>query len=449
MEQLRQHLATLANKIQQLVNIERPQPQRELYFQYDWEKFEYSKNGIDLGQGRGRQFDKLNWFKAHHTIKQKLLNTTSYGEASKIVSPFSSDTFDAQYTLKKFVDKVIEANLPTGSSTIDHTVKELIDRCIHQLQGQTVNAHASMYLIGITLESDSIHLDRYCTLRRTTPNDISIPTPVFPTIPISNHPFPTAVLDIKMVIQEHEQINLYQDIERSIDILKLFGVGGTTIKSTTVTTDSLISNIPHETHHTSGAILLMAETFYLDKSKEEKLKAFFPYMKKHMPDLSGQNRKTNRLTVSFDRYTEACMEFRIFERKVMTAIMGLEALYSKDNAELAHKLSMRCAKSMSFCGLAPLEVLKTVKVGYNIRSKFAHGDPINNKDLNKYTTEFSDHREIAVLLCNYLRISICAYTILKLDKDSFLDSLDYAMLTMTDNQKLHDQFSPLQQYLAL
>jgi len=446
MQQLKQQLTILARSIQKMVDDYRPRPEKEPYFQFKWEKFDYSKIGIDTGQGRGMHFDKLNWLRAHLAIKQKITASTVFTETRQLILPLGTESFDVEYTFLRFVDFAIDICLTKEGSTINIEIDELVARCIHQLHYHDVNAHITIYLIGLTLDSESIVIDDHTILRRTTKDDITIPRPVLNIFPSLDSPFPTAVLEVKRVIKEPDQLQFRQDTDHYLDILKLFGAGELLMKKNTMTSDSLIYNIPTESH--LGGNIHAVFPFYLDKAKEEKLKAFFAYMKQHSPDLSGMNRAVDRRTVAFDRYIESCLELRIFEKKVMYAVMGLEALYlQKEMSEINYKLCQRCAKSMSVLGFNPLQVKDALKAGYTVRSTFAHGDHISKKEMEKYNT--SDDKNIATQLCNYLRLSIIAYIILKLDKEKFIKSLDNSMLIHLDTVELQKQFSTLQQYIAL
>jgi len=447
MEELRLQLSKFATEIQQSITANRPTPLQEPYYTYDWEKFEYSAAGIDLGQGKGRQLAKPNWLKAIHHLSQRWFSDPIFIQTTQMLPQFSTNSNDREYTLKQFVSQAIEMHLTSTLQDVGHRIDQLIKTYIRQIQHQTVQVHAAVFLTGITLQSDSIKLTPDISLRRTTLQDIAFPEPIldFSTIPDSRPP--TAILDIITTLQKDDFAKFHQDIDHYVNILNLFGIGPIRTKISICITDSLLPGIYRQTKKTSPHPAAAFRPFHLNSTKEEKLKAFFGYMQQHMPDLSGTNRKIDHLAASFDRYNDACIESRIFERNVMYAVMGLEALYLNDKAELSNKLRMRCSKALSFCGVDPIEVYETLGAGYEIRSTFAHGNHVSKKDQKKYTTKFGNPEKITNRLCNYLRLSICATIILNLKKDSFINSLDYAMLTDSHAQQLRNQFSPLHQYI--
>jgi Apea-like HEPN len=454
MEKLKESLNDIAHAIQQLIN--NPMdgvpitPDYELYHHWEWEKFAYSETGIDSGPGSSTFSEEAVWHRVIMRLAEILDDSTTYKKALEVLAGNTQSVADPGHALLKFTTKVIETYLTSEADKQDQNVKEVIERFIHQFTTGELNAHAVVYLVGLTLESPSIQLSPQVNLRQTSSSDIGIPTPIFPDLYLDELPFPTAVLDIKAVVLYGQNSILPVQQAKSITILKLFAVSEVYIKYTTTGTDSLMSGVWTENTYKSATNLSESTppNFYVTKEHEPKLAAFFNYMQTHMPNLIGLNRKTDHLSVSFDRYTDACTKSGTFERKVMNAIMGLEALYLNENMELSYKLAMRCSKTMSLCGLDPLETKRTIKAGYAIRSIFAHGAYLTKRDMEKYDKQFNGYSTIATRLCNYLRITICASIICNLKKDSFLDSLDNALLSEAESTMLYEEFLHLQQYLV-
>jgi hypothetical protein len=453
MEALKQSLTSLVIEIKRLALKDVADgvivPQEELYLQYQWEKFDYSKTGIQTGQGTGKYEKKLTWIKPIIVIYRKVTETPAYLETLALLTTFTSSSFNPEHTAQKFIIKIIEVYLEKASPASDLSASHLVDQIIEEIHTGSANVHGQVALLGITLESEAIQLAPKILLRRSNLEDISAPIPLFTEQMFADTPFPTAILEIETSVKIVEQQLLQQQINRYVDILKLFGYGGIYMKKSSVNTNALVTGISSRATLGSNNVIPPPDIFYLDISKEEKLKAFFQYMTHQMPDLSGFNRKINNLTISFERYSDACTESKIFERGVMNAIMGLEALYLNDNAELSYKLAMRCSKALANARLDPVTIKKTIKAGYTIRSKFAHGDHLDNSDLKKFDTQFGDYRIIAKRLCDYLSLSICAKIIVGIAKNPFLDLLDSAMLTDADSSKLRELYLPLGQYLPL
>lgn len=455
MEQLKASLIEISQAIQQLISNTADglpiAPDYDLCHNWQWEKFTYSKTGVDTGPGLSTFSEKPTWDRVIIRLASKLEESTTYSKALQVLALVTPTPIDPGHALLKLTTKLIETYLTSEIQKQDHNVNVVIDRFIHQINTGEINAHTTVYLVGLTLESPSIQLGPYATLRQTASSDIGIPRPIFPDLNFDELPFPTAVLDIKTIILNGQNSIIPSLTAKSITILKLFAVSGVYSKYNTVTTDSLLTGVFAGDTYSSvpPASTSTSPDFYVTKEHEPKLISFFNYMQKHMPNLVGLNRKIDYLSVSFDRYTDACTESLIFERKVMNAIMGLEALYLNENMELSYKLAMRCSKTMSLCGLDPLEIKNTIKAGYAIRSTFAHGAHLSKRDIEKFDKQFSGHNNIAIQLCNYLRITICATVICNLKKDSFLDFLDNALLSEVESAALQKNFLYLEQYLVL
>lgn len=60
---------------------------------------------------------------------------------------------------------------------------------------------------------------------------------------------------------------------------------------------------------------------------------------------------------------------------------ALETLFTTDTAELSHKLSERVAFFLGQAGFNRVDVFKTVKAAYGVRSKTTHGDTLNQKQI--------------------------------------------------------------------
>jgi len=450
MEGLRSHILELSKTVRIFIKDKTNErlilPDLETFYQTSWEKFTYSEKGIDVGRGESKYMSIPSWSRATARIYLRIKDTSAYNELLKKLKEVQFGTFNAEMTVQKLAMKFAEVYLSDIDQNTEANIEALCQKVIQQIATQELNAVATIYLIGITLQSEEIELMPGIRLRRSNQADISQSIPMHQNIEIADSPFATAVLEIKRMLTIKQWSGLTNEIEKTIHILRLLGVGAIYYKYYTVQTDWLLngindsevipSNFPHP-----------PVIFFLEKRNESLVKAMFAYMQTHLPHLSGINRKINSLTVSYDRYEDACNEGKIFERKVMNAIMGLEALYLDDNMELSYKLSIRCAKVMSFCNLDPLEIKRVIKVGYKIRSVFAHGDHLKKKDINKYNDQFGDYQNIGNQLCNYLRVSICVNIILKLKKSPFLEELDNSLLSLSISEKLKKDFLILDQYL--
>jgi Apea-like HEPN len=453
METLAAHLNALAHTIKALLQSQPAEvptePGHEPVMGWEAEKFEYSTEGIDTGRLSGYSSFRPVWIRTFIAVQKKLEGTTDHQKALDLLVPYTSTFFNAGNSLQRLLNRITHAYLDLDQTDPDQWAADNIDRFLHQLQTHTIHAQAKAFLLGLILESESVALTPEVTLRRPRVEEIVSATPAFEISPIDILPFPTAVLDISRDIKTEEQAVFTEDIGQYVSVLQLFSVGGIYRKFLQVTTDAIISGAPPRATFGGAQAVALAPKFVIAQALEPKLITFFNYMQLHAPRFTGIDKPVNPLTVAFDRYLDACTDARIFERQVMNAIMGLEALFLDEHAELAYKLAMRCAKAMSFLGIDPLIVTKTIKTGYTIRSTFAHGSNLSSGKRSSLTNDFGSLHTIATRLANYLRISICAYIILSLEKTSFINSLDKALVTGGSGSKISIDLASLQQFLIL
>lgn len=65
--------------------------------------------------------------------------------------------------------------------------------------------------------------------------------------------------------------------------------------------------------------------------------------------------------------------------KISNYCSALESIFTTDSNEISHKLSERIAFFLSQYDHVKMDVYKTIKKAYSIRSKLVHGDTLNNK----------------------------------------------------------------------
>jgi len=131
---------------------------------------------------------------------------------------------------------------------------------------------------------------------------------------------------------------------------------------------------------------------------EENISSFKTFCKIIEPLIAVKAKKAQGLHIALTRYTSAIIEPIDTERKLMNAIMGLEALHSLsgDRGEIEFRLTHRAAKILSLFGDDSLEVRKKLLNAYQIRSKVAHGSIIKNGKEMQMVTE-ADEVSIAKL----------------------------------------------------
>lgn len=144
-------------------------------------------------------------------------------------------------------------------------------------------------------------------------------------------------------------------------------------------------------------------------------------------------------SVALEYYNEA-LDISISQpNKIITTIlMGLEALYTTKDCDLAYTLRMRITTLFNILGITDISILNIIKKGYDVRSDYAHGG-IKRKQKWKKLLEigqFENDEECIRYFLNILRISLLIALILnnktinnkKVDISYFQNLIDETML---------------------
>ena len=90
------------------------------------------------------------------------------------------------------------------------------------------------------------------------------------------------------------------------------------------------------------------------------------------------------LAIAYRHYSEALLSLIRTEEKITNAVIGLESLLLAENQEISFRFWVRGAKILGLLNYSPLDVKKILKIAYDIRSTFVHGDDLElDKKLSK------------------------------------------------------------------
>src|ERR1035441_5100154 len=93
------------------------------------------------------------------------------------------------------------------------------------------------------------------------------------------------------------------------------------------------------------------ETYVIAPEDEPLLRKFWQSVTPNLPtDLYDSRRRASHITLAYDRYSDGVLQNGIVERRIANAIMGLEALFLKENQEMSYRLGLRVGKLISIVG---------------------------------------------------------------------------------------------------
>ena len=437
-EELQELLQELVNSIYTMIkrglSEKTLKPEKDWYLRWKITGFRYSDNGIISSGGEGENFLKPVWYSASRTIEQKIKKLNIYKDALKTVPRVSELPMPPDYLLFRLVSKVTWDILDgrVDSSKLNYYAISFIDDLLYKEH----EYKAELQLRGLVLRPDSIKLDVNVLLRKPIGEDLEREGPVWSNhrlIPMDN---PTAILLIKMRAK-HGGTTVRGEISREIALLRLFQVGAVQPIRYTLNTDSILDDTGRVTTTTDR--LLGNDKYLIKEGDEENLKTFWANMKRvKLPDSTYTNSQNepNELSIAYERYSDA-LEGRIIEKRISSAVMGLEALYlsPSEQQEMSYRLRMRLGKLLGLVGYNPEEVCKNMIEAYDIRSTYVHGGILKRKDRQKLNNKYGDIIEFSKIIMDYLRASIVAL-LNKPSKTHLIKKIDASLLDSKENEEV-------------
>ena len=386
--------------------------------------FCYDEKGATYTQSSHETRFKNDWRRAALDIGEVIHKSELYSAISKYLQASYSyphiPTLLQQYTFQLF-----DILLQYQPQVIDfNAVEAHQERFVRDLKQTTHPVLATVYLSGLTLESEQINLDTHTILRQTrvTDRESRKQHSDFPMIP-----FPSSVLEFRYERHYNDYQVVHEAIRRYTKLLRLFHP--CSIQRDYFQMDMDTVTAPRKMHSNYSWPLSVWHIYYLTRPQEAAMLHFLQNFK--LPaNLIALEKKPDYISTAHDRYREALCSIAPIEQRIANAIMGLEALLSDSLMELSFRLSCRTAKLVGLVGYDALKVKRDLGMAYTIRSNYAHGGFIDAKERKKIETKFEPLDSFAMTLIDYLRalfiistqIAISKKDLLQLIDDSFVDS---------------------------
>jgi hypothetical protein len=394
---------------------------------------------VQCGIRAGAQREQLDWSSAANEVKQLIEKSEEYTSALNGINDCFPELQSSTDLLTRFVECTIYRQFDESSFKRAQESR-FVDSFIDELSGRPVSSRAKVELSGLALEMDEIRLAESILLRRPTIEDLERPQPTFcdfdPSFTfhcVDHDSVPSAILEIECSVRE--PVELQQEVEKAVAILRLFNVGS-------------VRWISYKMHslgvdtHISGTLINAkgpkARDVYLVTSAEaEKLSRFWAHWRYLLPHsfFAFDSVNSDHLSIAYKRYSDALMDPFPFERRVMTVMMGLEALFLEEKQELAYRMRMRTGKCLSMVGFEPLKVKKTLADAYDVRSRYAHGSTLDSKAKLRLESEYGEVNALLNAVLDYLRVSILVSLSYTGKKKKFLQLLDNSLI----DERSHDE----------
>lgn len=388
------------------------EPEYTPYIRHKVIKFEYGESGITNKVVEPVEFSLPTWRRAgldmyydridgHKVLKDALIALENSSFSTKMLNP--------EMNVRSLTMGIVDNTLKGRISHPEHLSK-YVDLFIKYLNEDEYEREykIDIYLKGLILQPNLIRLDGNTILRKPVRKDLEIvERKRRPVIPPRPRPLkdPTAILNT--VIHAKPETDLGPEIDRGIQILRLFGAGSVQSIRDVISEDPIHDIEPTEYIEER---LLGQDNYLINKQDVKRLKAFWLRVKNidlPIPAEKGVPKEPTSLAISYERYSNALDE-TIFENRIFSAVMGLEALYLTEKQEMSYRLRMRVAKLLGLLGYNQDEVREKIKDAYDIRSTYVHGEILKQKDKRTIERNHGDLQEFSKTIIDYLRASIVA-----------------------------------------
>ena len=286
------------------------------------------------------------------------------------------------------------------------------------------------FLTGIFLEIDSIRVTDNLLIRKTKKEDLEYTRDISCDIPGPQHTrIPSSILETDISAKDERDCHEY--INRIFNSLRLYKVGSIYSQESISTKRTIIW--PMGSHRGWGH--RNYSTFRQYTVKESEADSFIKFINTIESKLTfnKEEKKYRSFFISIERYNSALLESIDIDRKLMTAVMGLESLFTfeKDKGENAFKLGIRVAKLLGNLKKFDAETVRALtEKAYNFRNKVVHGSYISPEGKKKMN-------EIFPHILNYLRVSLIIFLWnQEIGKDKMVEIVDKSTISDVQNEEL-------------
>jgi len=361
-------------------------------------------------------------------IKITQMIAKNYKENINVLAQSAKEVEQSKFFLGNFLKKLIQDNIE--NKLTESSIVEYASLFKSELELSKTEYNYVYYLADIFVQDDSIiTINDNTLIRKITASDLEYTSDL---LDYTRKPrflgYPFSILEIKMYIKEEKEIQEYSD--RILKALRLFKLGS-------VYTTEIISNKktiiwPVSTgSHFLNQNYLGFKTYTIKSSETDSFINAVNLFEQNL-NFNKEEKKFWGLNISIDRYNSALLEYIDYDRKLMTAVMGLESLFSLGNeiGENSYKLGIRVAKLLGNSNFNAEEVRENTEKAYRFRNKIVHGLYISNNDRKKINILFPS-------ILNYLRVSLIIFILNKdVGKEEIIRIIDKSTISEYYNKEL-------------
>lgn len=442
-----QLISIIKDEIHKNINNKSIKSVEETHDYWKIDTFEYNNENGSIHYGsRLAKKTTANWIGAAVKIYELIKKSSGCSDLIQLIESRSSGK-NIDYIIRELILIFLENQNLSNSE-----VEKIITTLEKYIKNESIKIGVTVKLNGIVIVPKSIELntaDITIILRQPISEDIEKYSQIdqIPAFAISLlFQQPSAILNIEFL--GRGQVDTQIAINKAICVLQLFKVGGIVYSSYNMYSESLIH--PIELEGIYWQVATSYEKSIITYEDVPELKRFLNTMEKIIPQsfYALYEVTDDYVTIAYKRYCDALLQSSVFERKILNAVMGLEAIFLKEEQELNYRLSIRVAKVFGKLGYNPSVIKVQIRKAYRIRSLFVHGQYLSNKERNKLISEFKNINSFAISILDYLRISIIIMIHIKMGKEDFLVLLDNALIDNEANNQLQTILSSAKEILS-
>jgi hypothetical protein len=424
------------------------QPRDKHYLRTRTGEFKYGPKGVErqtfqFEQGTRKSFDVAASF-----LFGIIEKTHEYVVAFEECKSLWCRTWDVSNGFRFFVLKLCSTVLSEPDMGEDH-MAALLCTYIKEVKGELLPHKVEAQITGIVVSDGPVGFEikgLTFELRQIQARDLE------EEVEIESAPWralmpgeglsqtPSAVLTLSTLAKDGNEI--HKEAWKAIAMLRLFCLASVEEVRSRVEAPTFSDRSSEGVSSYCRPPFCGSEVFQVGNADVGRLKEFWEKLAGKIPQelywSPGDVAYTHQ-GIAYKRYSEALAHDALIERRIANAVMGLEALFLRQQDELSYRLRVSVAKLLDSLGNCPQEVHDAVNVAYSVRSAFVHGDQLSPKKKRR----LGDLKSLATNTLDYLRQALVLSLVWQTDKDRFVEAIEGALVDPEQDAILRKQISPL------
>jgi len=348
--------------------------------------------------------------------------------------PFSdySRSIDAYFYIHYYIERILQKII--SEELDDLLLEDYTDRLIDELEGKPYNVIGIFDVCGLDIEFNEAKLAPNIILKKGNKDDLE-DIKKFAYIKRKEE-IEVSHIVMSINIRTTRYDDIYREINEVLRIIRFFIMGDITFSQSIVFAKTV--SYPNELDVYDSKRFSIHFRNILKKKDIDSLSKFIEEIKLATMKIVKDD-KYRFLLIAIERYEWALLEKQLLDRLFLSAVIGLEALFSKEKESSVTKqvYCFRIAKFLSFFGLNPMNIKRDFAKAYSFRNNIVHG--------NIYDEDWFDNlKKQYPIILNYLRLSIIFFLLNNdLTKNQILSSIDESLLGINDSYKIEERITKM------